>query len=590
MTNSQVQKYGAWWDHNDPIQIEMESIRLGGKWICSSGVECGLGLFDHYLNLQKLLWPHKKWHRWNLLLLKSFIENRIVGVLGCASSGKTKESADWALTNYFIWPHETTVMISSTDSRSLELRIWGEIKKAWILAKDVDETLAGHVIGSKQMITTDGKDAEARDFRNGIIGIPAVQNGTFVGIGKLVGIKNTRIIMVGDEMQFMSLSLFDSVANLNKNAGFQCIALGNPKDRMDPLGKIAEPCEEDGGWEGQEEPEKTTCWKTRFGGGIAVNLVGTDCPNFDVPRGTPPPFPFLITPEQIEEDEKFYGRDSLQFSMMNKGVMPKESVSRRVITRSMCEKFHAMDEPVWEGDKRTRIAGLDAAYGAVGGDRCMFMEMDFGPDRTGKQIIACIGNPVVVPVSVRNVGLPEDQIVIFVKAECERRGIPPENVFYDSTGRGTLMASFARLWSVAVNPVEFGGKATNRPVAADSTKTCYEHFSKFVSELWFAVRMAIEADQFRGLPEDAMNEGCMREWQLVSGGRVEIEPKEKTKLRMGRSPDIFDCVVTTLEGARRRGFQIAKLGGERRSRDLGWVKRLASNFGRTLKAKELTSV
>jgi hypothetical protein len=38
---------------------------------------------------------------------------------------------------------------------------------------------------------------------------------------------------------------------------------------------------------------------------------------------------------------------------------------------------------------------------------------------------------------------------------------------------------------------------------------------------------------------------------------VDVEPKEKTKQRMGRSPDLWDSFVVALEVARRRGFMIA---------------------------------
>jgi len=90
-------------------------------------------------------------------------------------------------------------------------------------------------------------------------------------------------------------------------------------------------------------------------------------------------------------------------------------------------------------------------------------------------------------------------------------------------------------------------------------KTCKEHYSKFVSELWFSTRYAVVAGQVRGLTEDVIDDGCMREWQEVAGNKIEVEPKIKMKERTGQSPDLYDWAAIVLEGARRRGFQIKKM-------------------------------
>jgi hypothetical protein len=139
---------------------------------------------------------------------------------------------------------------------------------------------------------------------------------------------------------------------------------------------------------------------------------------------------------------------------------------------------------------------------------------------------------------------PEDQIAIFCKDLCRKNQIPPENFFHDSTGRGTLGTSLARIWSAQCNPVEFGGTPTSRPVSLDlyiwdqnerrrRLKRCDEHYSKFVTELWFSFRYAVEAEQVRGLPEDVMEEFCMREWNKVRGDKIEL--RRRGHERAGRA-------------------------------------------------------
>lgn len=405
------------------------------------------------------------------------------------------------------------------------------------------------------------------------------------------GVKNKRVILIADEGQFMPQAYVDAISNLNKNAGFQCIVMGNPKDTTDALGKVCEPAADIGGWDGGvDQTGGTKKWKTRFPGGVCVQLVGSDSPNMDYPEDQPPRYPYLITREAIANDVAFYGRDSLQFSMMNDGRMPRGQGLRRVITRQMCQKFDALVEPIWASEKRTKIGFLDAAYGSVGGDRCIFGELQFGPGlaRDGSQLtLLALIQTMLVPVSVKENELPEDQIAKFCKEQCEARGISPENFGFDSTGRGTLMGAFARLWSAYVVPIEFGGKATDRPVSAENTTICKDFYSKFVSELWYSVRLTIESRQFRGMTEEVMQEGTMREWKLVTGNRVEVESKVEMKDKMGRSPDLFDALVAGVEMARRKGFMIAKLSKVRSVTDENWKEKLRDRAAKLARAGEL---
>jgi hypothetical protein len=93
-------------------------------------------------------------------------------------------------------------------------------------------------------------------------------------------------------------------------------------------------------------------------------------------------------------------------------------------------------------------------------------------------------------------------------------------------------------------------------------KTCREHYSKFVTEAWFSVSYTIQADQLRMLPNDAMLEGCARKYYMVGGNKIEVEAKDDFKTRVGHSPNKFDALAIGVEGARQRGFHIAKLGLE----------------------------
>lgn len=564
-----------------PLEIEIECVRKGGKWKNRQGNECGNGLKFHIKEMQKIIHPEKKWHKWNEILIDEFCKSRIIGIMGPASSGKTREAADFARMLYYAFPRCTTILVSSTEREMLEMRIWGEIKRYHAEAKDRFPELPGHLISSKQRIITEPDDDAIadKDFRNGICGVPCKRGGNYVGLGSFIGIKNKIVILIADEGQLMPKAYVDAIANLNKNVNFKAIVLGNPKDTTDALGIICEPASEAGGWEGGvDQAGGTKTWKTRFPLGSCIQLVGTDSPNFDVGPNEPIPFPFLIKRTDIEADKAFYGEDSLQFRMMNEGRMQRGQGSRRVLTHHLCEKWNAMAQPIWTDNNQIKIAFLDAAYSAIGGDRCVFGILKFGIGQDGsqqwKQMIA-LHEISVVPILPNSDESPEEQIARYVKQHCEDNDISPQNFFYDGTGRSSLTLAVSRIWSPLVQSIEFGGKPSTRHVSKEIRVPAEKYYSKFVTELWFSVRLTIESDQFRGITLDIINEGSMREWKMVSGNRIEIETKHEMKKRMGRSPDMFDALCCGLEGARRRGFVIQRTLGIGRSQETSkWIQKL----------------
>lgn len=591
----------------DPLIIEMDMCRHGGRWIFPGHKNIvGEGMEFHFKKALQILWPEIVWHKWADTQLRLYLNYRIIGQMGPASAGKTFIPAACVLMDYYLFPLTTTVLVSSTTRESLEMRILGEVKKLHRLAKSRYPNLPGNLIEGRQRIVTDSRDEakEGRDFRNGLVGVACKKGQSLQGIEEYVGIKNKRLRMIGDEMQFLPRSFCDSIANLNKNVDFKGVFSGNPKDITDALGVICEPAAHLGGWDsGIDQTEGTKTWETRWPRGVCLQLVGTDSPNLDGKLGIP-----LITQQQIDEDISFYGQDSLQFSMMDLGRMPRGQAAKRVITRQMCLKFHAMEEPVWKDSQRVRIGFLDAAYRGVGGDRCVFGELQFGQEAvtpTGEQVASAIisQRPVndgsnqiltlidtmVVPVTLDFKEQPEDQIALFVKEQCEKRGIAPENVFLDSTGRGSLMAAFGRIWSAHINGVEFGGPAhADRKVSHEIDVYNKDYYFNMVSALWFNVSYVIQSGQFRGMTEEVMAEGCFREWGHQAK-KIQVEPKDKMKIKSGRSPDLFDALAVGVEGALRRGFRIKMQRSVAHKRvDRTWKKQLRERSDSYWHGAELT--
>ncbi len=371
-------------------------------------------------------------------------------------------------------------------------------------------------------------------------------------------------------------TFFDCLPNMFQSADLDAqgdpdvkvVGSGNPKhDPDDMLSRAAEP---EGGWASLGDIQKTTVWTTNFHRGVCVNLIGSDSPNNDVPEGERPPFPRLISRNSSKLIEKKWGKNSMQYYSQCVGKMMMNMVGNRVITKELCEQHQAFEDVIWMNDRQTRIGFLDPAWGGVNADRCVWGWLEFGTDVTGKEIMR-FGEYIVVPFAPNSTIPPDDQIAQFVQIEARKNGIETTDIFYDSTGRGTIGAAMARVFGFNVPvPVAFGDMPSKRPVRHDlfveeedgskRLKRCDEEYRKFVTELWFSARHVIECDQMRNLPEEVAREGYMREYQLAPGGKIEVETKDETRERMGMSPDLFDAYVVGVEGARQRGFKIGRLG------------------------------
>jgi hypothetical protein len=246
----------------------------------------------------------------------------------------------------------------------------------------------------------------------------------------------------------------------------------------------------------------------------------------------------------------------------------------RVITRQLCEKHGASDGVTWRDNTQQRGYSFDPTYG--GEDRCVGRPWKLGYDVEGKQMLHLLP-PRVFPINLQIPKEPEDQIADELEKELELYDIKPEDAFYDANGKGTIGAALAKKFGNRVPvPIDSGDRPTKRPVRSDLVveepngsrrpKRCDEHYSKFVTEMWFSSRYAIESGQLKGLTEEDISEGCARIYYVVGGNKIEVEPKndpknkEDLKRRLGKSPDFYDCVALCVEGARQRGFMIGALG------------------------------
>ncbi len=586
------ERYGGQWrEGTTDLEVEFQSIQREGKWKNRAGKECGAGLFHHFKQAISLIWPDEDHHRWSDLILKEYLENRITVIIGSRDSGKTRGISKAVLVDYYCFAEETLTLMTSTNIRGLELRVWGDIKSLHQRAVKLHPELPGNVSDSKHGIFTDAieEGGDVRDQRKGILCVPCLgSRGEFMGesLKDFCGIKQKRRRLVGDELQFLPRDYLRVLDSLDKGS-FRAAFLGNPiAENGKALDAVSEPkC----GWGAQEEITKTTVWENKYNG-RTINLVGTDSPNFDAE--TLNKFPYMVDQGDVDRvSARPGGRDSLEWWSQIMGVRKAGAVSNRVLTIPEIEAGEGFKEPVWSGaSKLTRIYSIDAGFG---GDDCVETWLEFGKLVNGVTAIS-FGEQRVIPIFLSakdpdgGMVTAEKQIAKYSKVRCAALGIPDANVFFDAGMFATLAVEMAREMSPAVNAVNFGGVATDRPVSNDMfmfehdsknrrLKTWNEHVSKFVTELWFVVRLLVQCRQARRFPREAAEEFSRRQWSYVSRDRYELETKEDYKLRnSGESPNKADSLVIAVEGARRRGFQIEKLvTGDTETKSNQWLRDLA---------------
>jgi hypothetical protein len=266
----------------------------------------------------------------------------------------------------------------------------------------------------------------------------------------------------------------------------------------------------------------------------------------------------MLTQRDIDSKIAQEGEDSPDFWRTRRGFIAPQGAQRTVLSATMIRKFKAREKALWEG-KSDMGAALDPAF--EGGDRCI---LRFG--KCGKFADGPMGIELgeILHIKTKDRGKGDDELLHYqilsqVREACEKRGVGPEMFAMDSTGEGGGLASiFMREWSRSITSVEFGGRASDRPVAdRPSTdplakpRLAREEYLYRVTELWYEFRRYVMHGQIRGLDQDTAVEFCQRQYEL-RGNLKMVESKEKMKGRTKKSPDLADAAVVLIELFRQR--------------------------------------
>lgn len=509
------------------IELELYAFRINHR--IENG---GLGAFQHFKNAANLLWPNLIWNPWLDKQIESLCENQWVCWAGCGASGKTYSASLYSMVYFLADPAQTSVILTSTTAKMIRKRGWPVIQELYRTCKG---GYPAHMVDSKTTL-----QAVRGDDKHAIFSIPVLDGSTSKAVANIQGIRSPRTMVIVDEATDTPEAAFEACSNLQKGTKeFKFLAIGNPHSKFDQHGRFATP---KNGWSSVSIEDQE--WETERG--VCVRFDGMKSPNMLAGKSK---YEFLINEDQIKQAQKYDGEDSPKFWKYTRGMWSPEGVCKTVLSESLIEKYRVM-HPATFIRESNMIAGLDPAF--AGGDRCVIQLARYGDFDNGKMGIQLEHNEVI-ELDAQSSEPVHFQIANRTRQICEANNIHPSKLAIDATGEGGgLCDILAKTWSSEIQRVEFGGKASDRPVSPEDHRPSCDVYANKVTELWFSVRQWAINEQLRNMQHDVAIEFCGRMFDDEKRMTI-IERKVDMKARTGKSPDLADAVALVVEMARRLG-------------------------------------
>jgi len=517
---------------------------------------------DELWNREDLPEPMMVRHPWAEQMIRAALKDKYLAIGGSASSGKSHTMAAWGIVQWLCQPRDTLVLMTSTTLREARKRVWGSVMSLLSVIEGAPIKIRDS-IGNAAYVDENGTLIE----RAGLSLIAAERSKTRDAIGKIIGIKQKRVIMIGDELSELSESILQAgLTNLSKNPFFQMIGMSNPNSRFDAFGVWSEPKK---GWE-SIDTQTADEWRTKWGGRY-IRLDGERSPNILLGEVK---YPWLPTAEKLEEDRLLLGPESRGYMRMVRAIFFDSDETTGIYSEAEMAKSGSLGGVDW-AEKPTIVAGIDPAF-TNGGDRTIMYTAEVGYARNG-QYVCKLGEAIHLNDDASNKAVPRTyQIVHQIIDHCKRRNISANNVALDSTGAGAPFCDvLAGEWESSFMRVTFGGKASDKRVSMNSQLTGVELYTNRVSELWFVGKELMRTRQIYGISSDLAQEMCARNYDMVKTGslKVKIESKIEFKSRFGRSPDLADAAFLALDCARQRMGLVA-IDPPKDDKDAGYRKQV----------------
>lgn len=528
------ERYGQLWqDAITDLSIELRMYRKSSP---------GPDKTRYFTNAFRVLFPETMangkrghtWNEWTERRVKAWCEDEFKPGdsnfqtwWGPSSAGKSTDCAAILLIHWFSAPDETTVLICTTTKDMLELKVWGEVERLYLL---LGPGFPGKLYpGSSRIILGD------ENSKNGIFGI-AVQR------GDPIGVHNKYNCLVIDEAQDnILMGAADSIDNLATGEEFKCILMGNPQSHFDPLGKYSEPKD---AW--NRVNVDCDAWETKEG--KCLHFDGEKSPAIKDPEK----FYFLIKQVDLDKMKRRRGKDSPRYWSYGRGFLPPEGMVNTMFAESFLLKFQCMKAPDWKYISGVYLV-VDPSYSA-GGDACVAQPFNVGETMDGQWSIGFL-DPIEIQLE-----LSQGEPMVYylagkVQEACEKLNVPSAHVACDTTGvQGMFVDVLEKQMGSGIFRVAFQGTPSDLPVSTEDPRLAKDVYRNKVTELWARLWEYCHAGQVRGLSVETVKQLCARQFsdKRQSGRYEELESKKIFKGRYGRSPDNADACCIAAAYCRER--------------------------------------
>jgi hypothetical protein len=420
----------------------------------------------------------------------SVMANRRTAVKSCHDAGKS-----YLASRVATWwikfhpPGEAFVVSTAPSDDQVKAILWREINKAHKKGK-----LEGRT-NQKEWWVNDELVAFGRKPQD-------TDPGAFQGIHALY------VLVIIDEASWVPKDLWMAAGSLAANEGSRILAIGNPDD---PGSHFAEVCKPGSGWN-------------------VIKIGYQDTPNFSGEEVDPVLKSLLISHHYVDEMRKEVGEGSAPFMSKCLGEFPESAE-----------------------DAVTPMHGLTT---------CMQPNQIHAPNE-------------LLPVELGwDIGAGGDRSVV-----RERRGLKAGRFWYPKGGQDTMaqvgdvveIINQSHASSIKVDNVGVGWGACNRleelrregkhkakvvRVNVSEVSTKPDKYRRLRDEIWWDIahdRIGEGTLDLFGLDDPCVAQLLAPRWSLDSSGRINVEAKEETKDRLGRSPDDADALLLAYYAGGRQG-------------------------------------
>ncbi len=394
--------------------------------------------------------------------------------------GKSDVAADAALWFTSVFP-DSRVILTAPSAHQIQNIVWRSVKRMYDRALI---PLGGECFGTAHigLRYSDGRE---------IIGLSTDVPERFAGISA------PNLMFVVDEASGVEEKIFEAIFG-NTAGNATVLLLSNPTKTSGTFYDAFN--------------SKRANWHT-------ISVASTETPNFDP---SAEPIPGLATPEFVEFAKKQWGIDSPHFSVRVLGEFPSQSENSVIgiaLISSASERWQPYDDDSNTSAERFTV-GVDVAR--------------FGDDATVIQ--AGRGFATLLPVKLNNQdgGQVADRVCEIV--DTWRRTDEIALVKCDGINAGAAVfdalqvrAAAHHIEVIAVNSAEQSNRV--------------EEFPNLRSQLWFDLRDWLRAGGTVPPNEELSTELAAPTYAIDAKGRTVVEPKDRFKKRLRRSPDHADALA-----------------------------------------------